>query len=173
MVKCADCGFLAARNRTTRELDEAEGLFREYGTAPIVYDKTGRNPYAGWEQILVCFARSHDLGGEVAEFGAKDGQKNIAVHYVINQDRECKSFTKWSQGSTPKEHREMMDREEWRKWREDREEADRKWRAEQDLDNKRWQAQENRKTVLYTGGFTILGAAIAAIVSWFAYGRSN
>jgi hypothetical protein len=44
----------------------------------------------------------------------------------------CDEFTEWQQGSSPKEHREMMDRKEMLKWQADREDADKKWREQQE-----------------------------------------
>jgi len=55
MVKCAECGFLAARNITTRELEEAEDTFREKGIPPNIIDDDGRlRPKH--EQLPLCFA---------------------------------------------------------------------------------------------------------------------
>ena len=116
MVKCSECGFLAARNTNTRGLDETEREFREKGIFPLVLDQLGRNQHAGWETIPVCFTRSCDIRGLVRKFGGKDSEKYIAVHFIINDDRKCKQFTEWTQGLTPREHQEMTIKDRERKW---------------------------------------------------------
>lgn len=151
MVRCADCGFLAARNLNTRELDEAEESFRQDGTFPPINDEKGHNPHAGWESAPVCFIQHYDLREEIKQQGLNDKEKYSGVHSVINKDRECKSFTKWRQGSTPKEHREMMDRQEWSNWQE-----------KQRNDDKRWRIIELVVLVIGAGLFTLLGAWIAS-----------
>jgi len=79
-----------------------------------------------------------------------DEEKCLAM---FHRERECEPFTGWEPGSSPKEHREMMDRERFEKRQTDREEADRKWRSRQDL-----------KLVLIAGFFTILGALLAYLL---------
>lgn len=56
----------------------------------------------------------------------------------FNRERSCESFVGWQQGSTPKEHMEMKDREE-----------ERKWRSRQD-----W------KLIVVAGIFTIVGGLL-------------
>ena len=67
-------------------------------------------------------------------------------------------------GFSPKEHREMMDREWMLKWQADREEADRKWREKQRQEDKQWRRIEliviGIIGVLVAGGFAVLGAFI-------------
>jgi len=49
---------------------------------------------------------------------------------VITKDRpECEGkFTPWQQGFAPKEHREMLDRQELRNWEAAQRHEDRRWR---------------------------------------------
>lgn len=73
---------------------------------------------------------------------------------VIQKERECgESFTEWQLGFTPKEHREMLDRQEFLKWQ-----------ARQRNEDKRWRVIEliviGVITVVIAGGFTIFGAFI-------------
>ena len=73
-----------------------------------------------------------------------------SIKQVIQKERECgESFTEWQLGFTPKEHREMMDRQEWRDWQERQRKDDRGWRI-----------KEIAILVLMTGGFIVLGALI-------------
>ena len=71
----------------------------------------------------------------------------------MNQERECTFFTKWQQGFTPKEHREMIDRQAMLKWQTEREDIDKKWQIQQ-----RW------FMVVVAGIFTIIGGVIGAII---------
>jgi hypothetical protein len=61
----------------------------------------------------------------------------------IQQDRKCRFFTKWRQGFTPKEHREMLDRELRIK------------------EERRWRIAEIILILVLSGLFTLLGAAIS------------
>ena len=74
----------------------------------------------------------------------------LEVLSVIGRDRNCISFTKWQQGASPKEHREMIDREKLLEFQENRRRNDRKWH---------W--IELIAIVIGTGLFTLLGAWIA------------
>lgn len=64
------------------------------------------------------------------------------VMAVIGKERSCTEFTEWQQGSSPKEHREMMDR----KWMEEREErrdeAARNWQRDESRSNRKFRIAE-------------------------------
>lgn len=119
MAKCAKCGYLAQRvwrqgiPAGFREVDE-DG--RRTGVLPR--STTGTLTSV---DTFACFARCTDLRGEV-----KDGDGAKALD-VINRNRTC-DFVEWIQGFTPKEHREMMDRKEWREWQERQRLSERRWR---------------------------------------------
>ena len=152
MVKCADCGFLAVRNRYDFHLDEAGRGYRETGQAAL-----GRvNEMAHYElhdQQPICFALANDLKVEF-DNETKERNSTVSAFNVLAKGRDCNSFTKWQQGFTPKEHREMLDREEMLEWQAAREDADRKWRSKRD-----WYF------VIIAGIFTILGAIIGAVIT--------
>jgi hypothetical protein len=64
--KCADCGYLAARNIDTRGLDEVEKTVREIGKPMLV--KSLQAQAQGWkpdkpkhEELLICFMQKRDL----------------------------------------------------------------------------------------------------------------
>jgi hypothetical protein len=158
MVKCSECGYLAARNKDTRNLEEVEFKARQDGVL-----RTHRHEY-----MPVCFNMAVSFEEEVGrlrkvpEYATekKDAYGQTTwptvehlIKIVLNEERECQSFTKWHQGSTPKEHREMLDRQEMLKWQADREDADRKWRTRQ-----QW------VMVIVAGIFTILGAILGGII---------
>jgi len=147
MVKCSECGFLASRDIETRYLEETEQEIRQEGCPILMVDtvKIGSK-----FEPPICFMRSQDY--RAVPFGQIYDHK--PVKFEIQRERICEYFTPWQQGFTPKEHREMLDREKMLKWQADREDADRKWRSKQ-----AW------KFVIIAGIFTILGAIIGAILS--------
>ncbi len=139
MVKCADCGFLTKINQETRALEETEQITRNEGiiTSPV------------------CFVRANDLWAESGtNYGIICGGSEINIKATLQKDRDCRQFTKWQQGFTPKEHREMLDRTQMLKWQTEREEADRKW-----------QAQQQVRLAVIAGIFVVLGAIIGALVA--------
>lgn len=143
MAKCAECGFLASRNKSSRLLEETEQETRESGSFSEIYEPP------------ICFKRVENLwasgGVKFADTAKYTPEKILSI---IQMERDCLSFTKWYQGFTPKEHQEMVDREARLKWQEEREEADRKW-----------QAHQQRFLALIAGLFTILGGAIGVLLT--------
>ncbi len=140
--KCANCGFLAVRNRYTRSLDEAERRFRDTGEPAKVLRTRPYNPAivpvprsASLDQqheiYPVCFAQKTLFEAEIWERACSKSNQNTAEnegkvwnvtpHDIRDYLRSftCNEWVRWSQGSTPKEHREMMDRERMLKWQRD------------------------------------------------------
>jgi hypothetical protein len=157
MVKCSECGFLAARNTETRILEEVEYKSRQDGNM-------GRQRYV---LIPVCFAMAFNFDKEVKElrkspkFATRRNEIGEIIYPewkdcvkpILNMERECSSFVQWQQGFTPKEHQEMMDRQEWRNWQEKQRKEDKHWRIIELI-------VFGVIAVLVAGGFTILGALI-------------
>lgn len=160
MVKCVNCGFLAARNMDTRELEELDGTFREYGRPPL-RRIGGRNQYKGQYDIPLCFVQAVNFYSEVESMG-KLSEPQYEVKSLIEQDRQCDSFVKWQQGFTPKEHREMLDRKEMLKWQARREASDKAWRATQEQVNRKWRIREFIIAVVAL--FIIVVAAIVGAI---------
>jgi len=150
MVKCADCGFLASRDIETRYLEETEQEIRQEGCPVLMVDtvKIGSK-----FEPPICFMRSPDY--RVVPFGQIYDHKPVKAE--IQRERNCNLFTPWQQGFTPKEHREMLDREKMLKWQAEREDADRAWRERQE-----------KKLIFIAGGFTILGAVIGGVIGLIA-----
>ncbi len=154
MAKCAECGFLAARNLETRALEEVELESRQNGSL-----KKSRYHY-----LPVCFTlvgnfvEAYKKLCELPEYtlklnsmhGVEGPKTKDVVKAILSENRECPSFIDWHQGSTPKEHQEMIDRNFMIKIEEKRRENDRKWH---------W--IELAAIILGTGLFTLLGAWIA------------
>lgn len=107
--KCIDCGYLSRRNSETHNLDEVER------------DENGRVASGNYQSdimysLSICFARERKLQSEYRKIEKFEIERGILNSITTNEQvvtiiRKCKSFTKWQQGFTPKEHREMMDRE--------------------------------------------------------------
>ncbi len=175
MVKCADCGYLAVRNINSYCLDEAGSDFREKGAVALGREY-GRNQYNLHEQRPVCFVQRYDLRGEIKSvFVAGKKDETGCVLQVITKERECSEFTDWQQGFTPKEHREMLDRQWMIDFQAKRENEDREWRERQRNEDLAWREKQETKadsrhrTELWIiGGVVtvalIVGAIIAAIV---------
>lgn len=156
MVKCIDCGYLASRNITTRQLDETDANFRKNCEPPHVRDFLGHNPHSGWEAYPICFVQANDLIKEFEQVG-KTSAENVKT--VINKERECPPFIMWRQGHNPKEHQEREDRKAMLEWQAIREDADRKY-----------QIKHLWLTVIVAGIFTILGGVIGAVIALIAKG---
>ncbi|HEX78480.1 MAG TPA: hypothetical protein G4O03_08785 [Dehalococcoidia bacterium] len=155
MAKCSECGFLTMRDKTNGLLVEAIDDYRISGNVPTYLED-----YERYYNYPICFTMAYDLLPEVEEaarkqFFDKSEDWGKYVLGVITKERECPpkgkalGFTKYQQGFTPKEHREMLDREEWRDWQERQRKADRHWRI-----------IEIVLLAIISGGFVVLGALI-------------
>jgi hypothetical protein len=110
MIRCADCGFLGLRRRQDRAVLEAENEFRIWAMHPVRVEGNSGNVY---ESRPICCAQASYLAGEL------NGETTEELKRVIQHERDCKKFTPWKQGFTPKEHHEMIDRQ-WEQERQDR-----------------------------------------------------
>ena len=97
----------------------------------------------------ICFVLETDL---LSKYGTP--KEKVNIDGILQEQRDCKQFVKYQQGFTPKEHREMIDREAMLKWQAGREDAD-----------KKWQIKHLWMMAVVAGTFTILGGVIAAIIS--------
>lgn len=160
MVKCSECGFLTLREAFTGQLDEVDADFRKTGNPPRrrsvkqirgIAISAERTPYI---HIPICFANATNFRNEIGELPKGYAEYTAAlVLPEIVKERQCSEFMEWQQGFTPKEHREMLDRKEFRDW-QSRQEKER-------LKERRWDAL---LLVLVAGGFTILGAVLGALL---------
>ena len=119
MVSCAKCGFLTYKDHSTKMLKEASLEAR----------KTGHFPADG--PIVPsprCFVLTFDLPLEVSEIAkhtSDDGKKGATIFLkVIQEERSCPTFCQWHQGSSPKEHKEMLVHIEMQKMQEEQRKAD-------------------------------------------------
>jgi len=124
MARCVECGFLATRDYESRQLVEVDSDFRRSG-APTAAPGSRRHSQ---ERAPICFVQSIDLQAELLgqlepnypPGSAKraqilDAAPGDVIRELFQLDRpDCdanEKFTLWQQGFTPKEHREMLDRE--------------------------------------------------------------
>jgi hypothetical protein len=140
VVKCAECGFLAARNIQTREIEEVEGLFRDEGEPSF-----GNLGIPKHEGLPLCFARAFDLKSEFKKCAGKGDPDAYSIYLVIHEDRDCSSYTEWQQGFTPKEHREMLDRKWLMEFQAAREKEDKEWRESQRREDLLWREKQEKK----------------------------
>lgn len=156
-VKCSDCGFLAMRMRVSRELVEAEQDLRKSGSYPSLPSGYVHDPYP------ICFVSHRNFKNEIgSEYHSISGTVT-----AVQKTHDCEHFTKWQQGLTPKEHREMLQLKEEREWRARQEDADRRWRDEQAEKERRWREDEAKRQARSTKVevFTVLAAAAIGAVA--------
>ncbi len=160
MVKCSECGFLASRNVQTRQLQETESEIRTEGALSVVWNSN--KPFNLYEPPI-CFMQVPDFKAVpyTLEYSMDmRGNEKEKVRSEIQRERECKYFTEWRLGSTPKEHQEMIDRKIMLDWQAEREESD-----------KRWQSRQQLRLVIIggiiAGVFTLLGTGIGVFLTIF------
>jgi len=82
---------------------------------------------------------------------------------------ECPDFTPWFLGFTPKEHREILDRQKLLEWQATREDEDRRWRADEAGKDRAWrekQAQgEGIWRLVQVVVFGVVGAMVAILAA--------
>jgi len=155
MVKCAECGYLAVRHLETRELREAEGTYRDTGEIPRDLNR----PKHLYAEVPLCF--EHLRIFDPHQCASATGRQGVLQAEI----GPCVGFTKWDLGFTPKEHREMLDRQRLLEWQAEREDDDRKWHAKQREEDNRIRRLELWTAVIIAGGFTVVGATIGAVLT--------
>jgi len=134
MVKCNECGYLAAVN----------GL--ELVEFPAAY----RNKESTISAI--CFVRQKQFADHLARAQKATGFPEATLE-VLCEDRDCVEFTEWMPGFGPKEHFEMnvLERERLRQkecderdrqWREAQAEKEREWRETQAAREHAWRQED-------------------------------
>ena len=160
MVKCADCGFLAVRNIETRELDSPDHQYRSTGTIPVSLLKHNRQLY---EERPVCIRKSPDFPYNPDE----DSPDTPRREAIVQTEHGCVLWGEWQPVLTPKEHRELLDRQ----WVIDREErSDKEMRAREDrrdAEVRRLQERLHNRELWIIGGLAtiaLVGGSIAAAI---------
>lgn len=125
-VKCRDCGFLAMQANYA-EWVEADSMLRNSG----VPDNVRQRNLGNWPQ---CFMRKYDLQAEMREIEQQRAeQKEVRERHrlvlmVVNEERCCCEYTDWRMGFSPKEHREMLDRQRLLEWQTEEAKKNRRYR---------------------------------------------
>jgi hypothetical protein len=145
MGRCSDCGFLAARNNLTMGLDEVYAEIREQWGSPAIPDPsqsgqsfTRAGPLYG--KYPVCFVQVISFQKElrIVRRDAKDSKPDTLraeITDCIRAENKCPKFTPWIQGSTPKEHSEMLYNERIVEMERQRYDAEREHREKQRKDD--------------------------------------
>ena len=133
-------------------------MFREIGR-PI--EPSNALPLnSAFDFFPICFSQQINFVQEFSDAGAKrhpvEGEPNPygVIAAIINAERECTKFTGWQQGFTPKEHREILDRQ-WMTDREDR----------RDVDQRKFQERLHREQIVIMGFGIILATILAAVIA--------
>ncbi len=186
MVKCVDCGFLTLRDRATGLLVEVDDDYRVSGRVPPLV------AYHAYHNYPICFTMAHNLMPEIEQAAQQQGEDGSDdwgkyVLGVITRERDCVAtgktlgFTEYQQGFTPKEHREMLDRQWQLEYEAKRDKEDKEWRESQETKAEGRHQQQlgvlkqlHKREMWIVGGavtvailiITMIGAAIEA--EWFA-----
>lgn len=145
MVKCTECGYLTFRHGESRTLVEAEEVTRQSGQVP-----TSQGVYL-YEPRPICFRRAYPLALEFDEMlgGGWEPGSGLALNLlaepllaVLDKERQCNSFTSWTQGLAPREHYDMDLMEKQLALQDRRDEIERQWRVQQEDRQREWQGQE-------------------------------
>lgn len=174
-VRCADCGFLAVRDKETRQLVETEIEMRQTWVIP----KRPNEPVAlpVYERDPLCFAQAADIGAEIHKIPGRDTAWTRVILSIIVQPRECAAFTKWRHGFTPREHQEMLIQDDLRKqseeqrqrdlkFQQEQRKADRDWQEKQARANREWQENWNRKNAYRAWILAIVGVVGGIVGYW-------
>ena len=121
MVQCADCGYLAVRNKETMELI---GAGKEQRDVQVLMFSEGKNLPPPVHAIPICSAGVCDL------WTYAPGTPASCLAGVILRERDCKAFVDWIPALSPKEHCDMINAQADRLWQERQTERDRQWRKE-------------------------------------------
>ena len=105
MGRCVNCGFLGKRdkNATVSACYEASAVDRLTGSLTSLGVLIATRPW--------CFVGKAFFHAELAEIGAKEYEAD-KVKELIEKDRNCSSWYKWTEFISPKEHFEELKMEE-------------------------------------------------------------
>lgn len=115
-MRCADCGYLSARKRSTRELCEVEPDVRQKWQLLVIVAKPDE-----YEPLPVCAAMAF-TGYDVGHLNS-----TMSKDTVLQRERQCASFIQYMQGHNPREHRDMDNTAKLREFQERQRRFDRLW----------------------------------------------
>jgi hypothetical protein len=150
VAKCSECGFLTLRDKCDGSLLEVTDDYRVSGKVPSFLTGEAHN-------YPICFVMAYNLMPEVEQAAQQQfTERNEGwsdwpeyVLKIITKERDCdvrsKMFVTYQQGFTPKEHREMLDRQWLIANQNKREREDRLWREQQRIEDLQWRETQEEK----------------------------
>ena len=154
MVKCSECGFLAIRRQEDGRIIDADATYRTEGFQAYQRDTTFPTPNCYIREQPIHLEPFEGAGTAVKLAGEAPGLIYLGnkegvdvtdqfVLSIIHKERICSGFTRWrGEGITPKEHREMQDRDNVLRWQREREESDKAFQAREASENRKWRFRE-------------------------------
>lgn len=104
-VTCDKCGFIGVRNIKTRELEEMEDNQRTTGQPILTHINSLGDTEPRHERIPECLMHAENF----TTLSPLSSQP-LPLFYM-QLPRQCPQFTKWAKGFSPKEHKEITDRQ--------------------------------------------------------------
>ncbi len=99
-VTCDKCGFIGIRNIKTRELEEVEDNQRETGQPILTRINSLGDTEPRHGKFPECLVQLQDFA-----------KQPFLPLFYMQLPRQCPQFIKWQKGFSPKEHREIKDRQ--------------------------------------------------------------
>jgi hypothetical protein len=167
--KCSECGFLGLRN-VFDQIIEANIWFRQTG-----HDRnfSGQNieggPLCSMQQRQFEY-RQPLPGGDPTDVRQRMSAQEADILNEIREDFVCSVFASHRRGFSPKEHREMVDRERQQSWQARREDDDRQWREKQAEAEHAWRKEDRRGELIWrivqVVVFGVMGASVAILAAF-------
>lgn len=99
-VTCDKCGFIGVRNIKTRELEEVEDNQRNTGQPILTRINSLGDTEPRHEKVPECLVQLQDFA-----------KPPFLPLFYMQLPRQCPQFVKWQKGFSPKEHKEIIDRQ--------------------------------------------------------------
>ena len=104
-VTCDKCGCIGVRNIKTRELEEMEDNQRRTGQPILIRINSLGDTETRHEKIPECIMQAQDFS-TIPPLSSH----SLPLFYM-QLLRQCPQFIEWQKGSSPKEHKEIIDRQ--------------------------------------------------------------
>jgi hypothetical protein len=161
MVKCQDCGFLALRQHRTQELIRAEKPYRTEGRIVV---SMADPRYEAAERMPVCAEDKIDFFDVLQSRKTYSPPATVTPDEIVGmlgEERECHTWVQFNQLLTPKEHREMLDRQWMYEQEEKRITEDRKWRSNERMWTHIWHVIDLLVLGVMVATATIVAGAVS------------
>jgi hypothetical protein len=138
--RCADCGYLAARNPEGKLVEVNED-----------WRLTGLTTWP-----LLCFVRAADWNRESKE----------RIAFEVCRERNCIASIEWQLGYSPREHRDMYLEKEMLKFQAEQRDKDRVFQFQTDQSNRAFQVQQKRTDRIWNVAQAVIVVLLSALISW-------